>query len=321
MINPKVSVILPVYNVENYLHQCMESLIKQSMQEIEIIAVNDESQDKSLEILEEYAKKDSRIMIINQKNGGAGKARNTGMDAAKGEYLSFLDPDDFFEYSMLEKAYNKAKMNNLDIVIYKCDFYNEENNSYTHNKWTLKMEHLPPYEPFSHRQFTLNIFGVFVGWSWDKLFKYNFIKENNIRFQEQRTSNDLYFVFSAIALAKRIAVIPEILIHQRRDSKESLSKTREKSWDNFYRALLELRVKLQKNGIFDELEKDFISYSLHACLWNYRTLNGVSRELLMESLKRDWFKNLGINNQPKDYFLDINNNNDYILYKNIISEV
>ena len=93
----KVSVIIPVYNVEPYLKQCMDSVVGQTLKDIEIICVDDGSTDGSLDILKEYATEDSRIQIIEQKNAGAGAARNNGMRHATGKYLSFLDSDDFFE--------------------------------------------------------------------------------------------------------------------------------------------------------------------------------------------------------------------------------
>ena len=100
----KVSVIMPVYNVEKYLHQCMDSLVQQTLTDIEIICVDDGSTDNSLAILQEYAQRDSRIIVLQQKNSGAGVARNTGMKIVKGEYLAIVDSDDFFELDMLEKA-------------------------------------------------------------------------------------------------------------------------------------------------------------------------------------------------------------------------
>ena len=105
---------------------------------------------------------------------------------------------------------------------------------------------------------TDNIFKVFVGWAWDKLYNREFVLNNNLLFQEQRTSNDMLFVFSAIAIAKRIAYVDKskILVHQRRDAQESLSKTREKSWDCFYNALSALRDRLKAEGIYDETEKN-----------------------------------------------------------------
>ena len=105
----KVSVIIPVYNVEEYLEECMESVIHQTLKEIEILCVNDGSTDHSLQILEQYAKKDDRIRIISQKNGGYGKAMNQGLDAASGEYIGIVEPDDYVPLNMYEDLYRKAK--------------------------------------------------------------------------------------------------------------------------------------------------------------------------------------------------------------------
>lgn len=136
---------------------------------------------------------------------------------------------------------------------------------------------------------TDNIFKVFVGWAWDKLFLKSFVDEKNLTFQEQRTSNDLLFVFSAVALAKKIAVTDKILAHQRRDAKDSLSKTREKSWDCFYKALTALRERMKQEGIFEEVEKDFINYALHFSLWNLNTLAEPTQTILRNKLLEEWF--------------------------------
>lgn len=114
---------------------------------------------------------------------------------------------------------------------------------------------IPPYHPFNHRQMTGNVFKVFVGWAWDKLFLKEFVDKYHLTFQEQRTSNDLLFVFSAVVLAKKISVVPMVLAHQRRDAKDSLSKTREYSWDCFYHALMALRDRLREENLYKELEK------------------------------------------------------------------
>ena len=111
----KVSVIIPVYNAQQYLKQCLDSICQQTLHEIEIICIDDGSTDDSLRILQEYTKKESRLQILTQKNQGAGAARNCGLRAAKGLYLSFLDADDFFEPNMLEEALN-------EIETYKADF-------------------------------------------------------------------------------------------------------------------------------------------------------------------------------------------------------
>ena len=268
----KVSVIIPVYNVEEYLRQCMDSIVTQTLKEIEIICVDDGSTDHSVEILEEYAQLDKRVIILKQQNAGAGAARNNGMRHATGKYLSFLDSDDFFDSKMLEKAYEKAEEDEADISVYKCDLYYTDRREYAPANWVLKEKNLPDYQPFSFRQVNGNIFMTFMGWAWDKLFRKDFVDKYALEFQEQRTTNDLFFVYSSLVLAERISVIPEVLVHQRRDAKESLSKTREKSWTCFYEGLKALKEELVKYDIYDELEKDYINYALHFTLWNYETL-------------------------------------------------
>ena len=298
----KVSVIIPVYNVEPYLKQCMDSVVGQTLKDIEIICVDDGSTDNSLDILREYAAEDSRIQIIEQKNAGAGAARNNGMRYATGKYLSFLDSDDFFEPRMLEKAYDLAEKDQADFVAYKSDQYHTDKNQFVLVNWVIRENEIPPYHPFNHRQMTGNVFKVFVGWAWDKLFLKEFVDKYHLTFQEQRTSNDMLFVFSAVALAKKISVVPVVLAHQRRDAKDSLSKTRENSWDCFYHALTALRDKLREEGLYEELEKDYINYALHFSLWNYNTLSEPTKTKLKEKLKSEWFKELGIEGKNKEYF-------------------
>jgi|GEM_PF-465458 len=316
----KVSVIIPVYNAEQYLRQCLDSVVAQTLEDIEIITVNDGSTDGSLTILEEYVALDPRIRVITQENGGAGRARNAGMDAANGDYLSFLDADDFFEPNMLEEAYKAAVSDNADVSAFKSDSYYEDEDRFAYEKWTLLMEHVPPYLPFNYRQLTTNVFRTFIGWAWDKIFKREFVQKHGLRFQEQRTTNDLLFVYSAILLAKRITVVPEILAHQRRTSKDSLSKTREKSWDNFYNALFALRETLIDNNIHDELEKDFINYALHFTIWNYKTLAKPTQKLMGNAIRSGRFIELGIHGKPESYFSDNSERKDYLLYKAIMRD-
>ena len=302
MENPVVSVIVPVYNVEPYLPQCLDSIVNQTLKNIEIICVNDSSTDNSLNILNHYAEKDPRIKVVTQPNGGAGAARNRGLSLAAGKYLSFLDSDDFFEPDMLELAYNKAVCDKADFVVFQSDQYYTDRKEFVSVPWTLREKEIPPYTPFNHRQMTDNIFKVFVGWAWDKLYDREFVEKNHLRFQEQRTSNDMLFVFSGVAVAKRISVVKKVLAHQRRDAKDSLSKTRENSWHCFYDALSALRDRLKSEGFYDELEKDYINYALHFSLWNIRTLAEPTRSRLIEKMKSQWFSDLGIAGKSGDYF-------------------
>ena len=302
MEKPLVSVIIPVYNVEQYLRQCLDSVVNQTLKDIEIICVNDSSTDNSLAILNEYAARDSRIKVITQPNGGAGAARNNGLSASTGKYLTFLDSDDFFEPDMLELAYEKAEEDKADFVVFQSDQYYTDDDKFVQVAWTLREKEIPPYTPFSHRQMTDNIFKVFVGWAWDKLYNREFVEQNHLLFQEQRTSNDMLFVFSAVAIAKRITVVKKVLAHQRRDAKDSLSKTRENSWYCFYDALLALRERLKSEGLYRELEKDYINYALHFSLWNINTLAEPTKTKLITKMKSEWFEELGIKGKSEEYF-------------------
>ena len=311
---PVVSVIIPVYNVEKYLNQCLDSVLNQTLQDIEVICVNDSSTDGSLAILEEYAKKDERVTVVTQPNSGAGAARNKGLSLAAGKYLSFLDSDDFFEPDMLELAYNKAEEDKADFVVFQSDQYYTDKKKFVEVSWTLREKELPPYTPFNHRQMTDNIFKVFVGWAWDKLYNREFVLRNHLQFQEQRTSNDLLFVFTAVALAKKISIVKKVLAHQRRDAKDSLSKTRENSWHCFYDALTALRDRLEEEGLYEELEKDFINYALHFSLWNIRTLAEPTKSILIQKMENEWFAELGIADKKEEYFY---NNKEFKEYRNL----
>lgn len=314
----KVSVILPVYNAQNYLRQCMDSVLSQTLQEIEIICVNDGSTDDSEKILREYEAKDSRVHVMSQENAGAGAARNTGLRKAKGEYLSFLDADDFFEPDMLEAAWKKAKQGNAQIVVFGSDQYREDLEAFHSVSWTIRKHALPPYRPMNYRTFTENVFKVFVGWTWDKLFQRDFVLKHGLTFQEQRTSNDLLFVFTGLVLAERIEVEQKVLVHQRRNNPASLSNTREKSWDCFYHALTALRDNLKKFGLYEELEQDYINYALHFSLWNLDTLQGEKKKVLYKKLKKEWFRELGIAGHSKYYYY---NQKEYVKFRKIMKSI
>ena len=316
MNSPKVSVIIPVYNAEQFLEKCITSITGQTLQDIEIICVDDGSPDNSLQILKQLQEKDSRIVVLSQENGGAGAARNNGLRHARGEYLSFLDADDFFEPNMLEEAVAAADQYTADFVVFNSNQYHMDKDSFVEVPWVLRMKDIPPYMPFTYRQLTDNVFKTFVGWAWDKLYRRSFVLEHDLWFQEQRTTNDMLFVFSALVVAKRIAIVNKVLAHQRRGSGASLSVTREKSWHCFHDALVALKQRLENEGIFWELEKDYINYALHFSLWNLNTLAEPTHQLLQDKLCKEWFAEFGIQGKSEAYFY---NRSEYAQYKKLMN--
>lgn len=176
----KVSVIIPVYNCEKYLEDCIESLINQTLKECEFIFVNDGSKDKSEEIIKKYTDKDKRIILINQKNSGVSVARNVGIKKATGEYIGFVDADDYVENDYYEKLYNVAKKNQCEIVIgdFKAEIngkYNKFNMPFTKDKVMNKEYIEDKIYPFFIREDSLNAV-------WNKLYKSSIINNNKIEF-------------------------------------------------------------------------------------------------------------------------------------------
>lgn len=302
---PKVSVIIPVFNTEPYLHECLDSVVGQTMREIEIICVDDGSTDGSLAILREYEKKDDRVLVLTQPNINAGAARNNGLTHATGEYLSFLDADDVFAPDMLEKAYARAKEHGAEICVFSCSYFNDEGEHSEGNPSFYK-ENLPDSLPFAGTDVKNNLFRTFIGWTWDKLFLREYVVREQMKFQEQRSTNDLLFTFFALAKARRITVTDAVLAHHRTHVKTSLEATRAQSWDCYYKGLCALRDALKGAGLFERYEQAFADYSLCFCLWNLFTIAWPTQELLYYHLKLIGFRELGILGCDKGAFSDQN---------------
>lgn len=297
----RVSVILSVYNVAPFLRQCLDSVIGQTIRETEIICVDDASTDDSLAILREYAAKDARITVIQQEHGGAGAARNRGLEAASGEYLSILDADDFFEPDMLEKAYAEAKRQDADIVVFRVNEYDHQAGQFRPNNWSIMPERLP-HNPFSPREIPDRIFNIGCGWAWDKLFRRRMVEDNRIRFQEIRTTNDLFFVYYAYACADKVSVLPNVLAHQRVNAHASLSSTREKSWNNVFLALKALKDRLEAEGKYELYRQSLVNWSLNLLLWHILTLKKPARDQLKEKCREEYFAALNITGNTEQYF-------------------
>ncbi len=199
----KVSVIIPVYNVENYIAKCLESLISQTLKDIEIICVNDGSKDSSLEILNQYAQKDKRIVVFNQKNQGPGVARNLGIEKANGEYIAFVDSDDWLDSNALEILYSKAKTFDCDIVEFGFKEIYQDSGRVKFHKMKIK---LPESKIFNHNISASYLFGTILI-ACNKLFKASFIKNTGIKFAETRQAEDTIFTVSARVHAEKIIFV------------------------------------------------------------------------------------------------------------------
>ena len=235
MNQPIVSVIIPVYNTEKYLRACLDSVVNQTVKDIEIICVDDGSTDSSLAILQEYESKDSRVKVYAQEKSNAGAARNVGLSKATGEYLAFLDSDDYYELFMLEHMLTCAHKRAADIVVCRFHTYNERTGKTSNSCWGVKMDRLPSKKVFSYYEIDQECFSSIMGCPWNKLFKRKLVTENKLRFQEQPVFNDAFFSYSAMISTNALTVLDESLICYRlRALSDSITDRRSEYMDCSY---------------------------------------------------------------------------------------
>lgn len=306
----KVSVIIPVYNVEHYLRECIESILNQTLAELELICVDDGSTDGSLEILREYEKKDKRVIVLTQDNLGGGAARNQGLAIARGEYLSLLDSDDFFDPCMLELAYKQCRRLDAQICVYQVQRYEDTTGKTWLDKGSFKEANIPEKEVFSYRDMPDSILNTFQNWAWNKLISRKLVEENQIRFQEIHRTNDFLFVASCMVKAERITVLRKPLVNYRVGMKNSCQSTNYRYPLDFLTAFEAVRQMLMDQGIYELVEKSYVNHALSGSIYNLNSIQDLqAKELLYKELKTNAFEKLGIRGKSADYFDAYNKKN------------
>lgn len=293
----KVSIIVPVCNTAEYLRECLDSILQQTLTNIEIICVDDGSTDGSIDILYEYAAKDGRLQVICQENQTAGVARNRGMDVATGEYLLFLDSDDFFSPSLAETAYQLAKDNDADMVIFGADNFDDATKKHIKAPWYVREPYLPMEQPFAGRDIADNITQATTSCPWNKLFKRSFIMENQLRFQALPNTNDLCFVLAALMLAERIAWTATPLVSYRRGMTSNTQSKRELAPTAFYEALDGLRNELIARDLYKVYERSFLDFARLTCDFNFKA---ISLEALSVEKRIEIEESLGVKSSYKN---------------------
>ena len=205
----KISVVIPVYNVEKYLSECLDSVVNQTYKNLQIILVDDGSTDFSGKICDVYAEKDNRITVVHQKNAGAGAAKNTGLELIDGDYFSIIDSDDYIELDMYEKMVNSLEKYNADIV--QCLFKDVFVNDSFDRKYKLKGNY--PKVLTSKRFLKEYLYDWKYAIFWNKLFKSSLLKE--IRFPVGRKIDDEFFTYKLVCNAKKVVNIDNILHNYR----------------------------------------------------------------------------------------------------------
>lgn len=296
--NPLVSIIVPIYNVENYITQCLDSLINQTLKQIEIILVDDGSPDNCPAICDAIAKQDNRIRVIHQENGGYGKACNAGLLAARGEYIGIVEPDDYTELNMFERLYCTAKSNNLDVVRCHYFFFNCHKNT---NK-RVDLSDIPQNIVFSPR----DVYSVFTYMPaiWAALYKHDFVTENNIAFLETPGASyqDTSFAFKVYACASRFMLVEDTLIHYRIDNENSSIHSKEKIFcvcDEY----TEIERFVNTKGLFDTIGYIIPKIKFGTYMWNYHRLVKKNRWDFMKQFSQEMRRHIAQKEIRKGIFL------------------
>ncbi|MCM1179152.1 MAG: glycosyltransferase family 2 protein [Clostridium sp.] len=248
----KVSVIMPFHNAGAYIHETMDSICTQTLTEIEIICVDDGSEDETFSVLTEYAKKDTRMIVINQEKSNAGVARNRGLREARGDYLLFLDSDDLFEPDLLEKMYEACERDQADVCVCNADQYDTQTKERIEKPQYLRRECIPDKLPFSRNTIGKYILYFTTSVPWNKMVRRTFIEEQEIYFQDIPRANDQFFSIMVLALAKRITIVWNRGVHYRINQTDNLTTNYSETPLCSFDALLKAKNTLEERGLLED---------------------------------------------------------------------
>ena len=299
----KISVIMPVYNAGEYLCRAVEDLMHQSFSDFELICVNDGSTDDSYDILEEIERRDSRLVLLSEKNFGPSVARNKGLEVARGKYVIFLDADDMFEPTLLEDLYNLAEREELDIAVTEFDIYNDSQNKrvpsvdephayiFDGEKVTSKNEH-PEY-----------ILTSATGYVWNKMFRASFLQDKRLTFDpDLYVFEDVHFVCSAMATAERVAKIKGPRVHHRIYSEQSRAILFRKYYGQVPVVYSKIREFLMQRGMYIPLKKCYLNLSAGRCFKIYHLLWNDGKERMWNMLHSKYAEEMDWLGHEKESF-------------------
>lgn len=301
---PKVSVIIPVYNVEEYLRECLDSVVNQTLKEIEIICVDDGSTDSSLEILKEYAKKDSRITVITQQNLHAGVARNAGLAIAKGEYVHFLDSDDWIEKETYSKLYVLVSEKKCNIIKFRSFCYDNTKkkivNSYFTNMGAIGEKY------FDKKIIVKDNIEIVVNISdapWSGMYKTSFIQKNNIKFDNLLCANDTSFYYRCVMANNELYLSSKRFVYYRINNNSSLIGQRVYHFNCQLEqyAIISKIIKNNSQVIMESIKKHLV----HAILYRYKMYNEINIPYMVRSKiykeTKDFISSIDENLIPEEY--------------------
>ncbi len=291
MSNVLVSILVPVYNTSKYLEKCMDSLVNQTLREIEIICVNDGSTDNSLEILEQYAEKDPRVIIVNKPNGGLPSARNAGIERATGEYLGFVDSDDYVEVTMFEKMYKTATKNSSEVVVCGAEIFptNPAPTPWLYDVLSPRTCHYPTFTPdvlFKERGARPFL--------WRNLVKRDLIERENIRLKEDIVlGEDQAFQFKVYPKAKGISFMADKLYHYCWYREGSIMNTESnkkfaQKLEKHTNLCIHVITEIQKLENYEQMRKQILAWSVELLYDDFIKVAFKDRRKIAKRMTLNW---------------------------------
>lgn len=279
-----ISVIIPAYNVEEYIRECLDSVVNQTFEDIEIICVNDGSTDSSLDILNEYAANDSRITVITQENKGLSGARNTGLRNASGEYVYFIDSDDYLELDALARLYGLAQENDLDLILFKLINFDDDTKETFHTRY-YDMDYLEEFagKVFSHTEIPDYIYKIPVSIP-GKFFKADLIRD--MEFIEGIIFEDNMFFIESLFKAERIYFCNEYL-YCRRVRQDSIT-TSNRNFTDFIKVSNLLIDITKKYELYEQYKPQLFDKILTNTYIRFKQVTGEDKEEFFNEMKRDY---------------------------------
>lgn len=299
----EISVIIPVYNIQQHLRECLDSVLGQSYLHLQVICVDDGSTDESPAILAQYAQKDPRVQVIRQQNAGPGAARNTGLEAATGEYVIFLDSDDWFEPDFLEKMVDTAVREGADVAICRAVEFDTNSGRELPSEWMMKKQYLPGKLAFAPQEMADHLFQFTYGMPWDKFYRRELLTTSGIRYPALKNSEDLAFVYPTLLAAKRIAVVDEVLIHHRINRMASVSNSRCGQPEAPYEAFQIVKEYLEQHQLMDTYRRSFLNWAMEFLVWHISNMSqrDIQKQYL-NTLRHQWLPQLHFEEHPASYY-------------------
>lgn len=289
MKKPVISVIVPVYNVENYLAKCLDSILNQTFSNIEIICVNDGSTDNSRKILETYKNKDSRIKIVDKKNGGLSSARNAGMKVATGEFYSFIDSDDWIDITMLEKLYNNMLEHESDISICAVHQFDETNQRIDDSNPYYTLEYFD--KTFDNRAFSYVDTKPFIMdvcvMAWNKLYRRSLIEKCNAEFPDGLIFEDGPFFFTIFFKTQKVSIVRDFLYYYRINRKNSIIQKAGKKFLNVIDVAEIMYSKIKDIPDFEDVKYTFFRKKVEDFIYRFEHLNSKYKTAFAKKLAKD----------------------------------